>query len=57
MKARSAWKKTRFNLHKLKMPTFDKAAHHPRMKDFMAGGGGKENEQEDESSGSDSEDE
>ena len=40
LKARSAWKKTRFNLPKLKMPTFDKAAHHLHMKDFMAGGGG-----------------
>lgn len=57
VKARSARKKTRFNLLKPKMPTFDKAARRPRMKDFLAGGGGKENEQEDESSGGDSEDE
>ena len=58
VKARSAWKKTRFNLPKLKMPTFDKATRRPHMKDFMAGGGGwKENKQEDESSGGDSEDE
>ena len=34
-------KKTRFNLPKPKMPMFDKAAHHPCMKDFMAGGLGK----------------
>jgi hypothetical protein len=57
VKKRSARKKTRFNLLKPKMPTFDKASRHPRMKDFMAGGGGKENEQEDELSGGDSEDE
>ena len=38
VKARSAKKKTRFNLPKPKMPMFDKAAHHPCMKDFMAGG-------------------
>jgi hypothetical protein len=57
LKARSARKKTRFNLLKPKMPTFDKATPGPRMKDFITGGGGKENEQEDESSSSDSEDE
>ena len=39
LKARSAWEKTRFNLPKPKMPPFDKAAHRPCMKDFMAGGG------------------
>jgi len=57
LKARSVRKKTRFNLPKPKMPTFDKAARHPCMKDFIAGGSGKENEQEDESSGGDSGDE
>jgi len=57
LKARSARKKTRFNLPKLKMPTFDKAAHCPCMKDFIAGGSGKENKQEDELSGGDSGDE
>ena len=57
VKARSARKKTRFNLPKPKMPTFDKAARCPRMKDFMAGVCGKENEQEDELSSGDSEDE
>jgi hypothetical protein len=57
LKARSVRKKTRFNLLKPKMPTFDKATPCPHMKDFITGGGGKENEQEDESSGGDSEDE